>query len=389
MNSLPSQILNVVRHEKKSIRMKVKSDRQYIFIICCTFLIAVTTSCSNQRQSNKGNQVVQAKSNTQPIESGTDAVRLKYTTGVRSILEDSKGNIWFGSYNEGVCLLHNGELQYFTTENGLSDNQVRNIYEDGNGIIWFECGKGLSTYDGQQITNYKERNYDSTKQWKLSDSDLWFKGDETAGYNKLERNAGVYQFDGKTLFYRTLPVKTKPGQENLCSISTKFVRSKNGTVWFGTYGAVIGYNGSDFKIIADGSLAQNGDSISLHVRDIMEDSKGNLWIGNNGFGVLKYDGKEIINFTAQQKLKKEDTKGNSLEKVFSIGEDALGNIWFGTSESGVWRYDGNSVKNFTKKDGLDGDFIWIIYKSKTGELWFGGGPNGVYRFNGNSFERKY
>jgi ligand-binding sensor domain-containing protein len=78
-----------------------------------------------------------------------------------------------------------------------------------------------------------------------------------------------------------------------------------------------------------------------------------------------------------------------LDRVFSIGEDASGNIWFGTVESGVWRYDGNSVKNFTKKDGLDGDFIWIIYKSKSGELWFGGGPNGVYRFTGKSFERKY
>ena len=61
----------------------------------------------------------------------------------------------------------------------------------------------------------------------------------------------------------------------------------------------------------------------------------------------------------------------------------------GTVESRVWIYDGHSVKKFTKKEGLDGDFIWIIYKSKTGELWFGGGPNGVYRFNGKSFERKY
>ena len=107
--------------------MKVKLDNQNIFILCWTFLVAVTISCNNQIQSNKENQVVQAKSNTQPIESGTDAVRLKYTTGVRSILEDSKGNIWFGSYNEGVCLLHNGEFQYFTTENGLSHNQVRTL----------------------------------------------------------------------------------------------------------------------------------------------------------------------------------------------------------------------------------------------------------------------
>ena len=355
--------------------MKVKSDRQNIFILCCTFLIAVTTSCSTQSQSNKENQIVQTK---------IDTTRLKYTSGVHSILEDSKGNIWFGSGNEGVCLLHNGGLQYFTTENGLSDNQVRSIYEDKNGIIWFECGKGLSIYDGQKISIYKERNYDSTKQWKLADSDLWFKGDEAVGYNKLEGYPGVYQYDGQKLSYRSLPVIPKLGEENIYSISTNFVRSKNGTLWFGTYDAVIGYNGLDFKIIDDAYLGFSKGIRSLHVRSIMEDSKGNLWIGNNGIGVLKYDGKKVVNFTDQQKLKKEDTKGNSLERVFSIGEDASGNIWFGTVESGVWRYDGNSVKNFT---GLGSKFIWTIYKSKQGELWFGGA--GVFRFNGKSFERIY
>ena len=349
--------------------------------------MAATISCNSQSQSNKENQIVQTK---------TDSKLLKYTTGVRSILEDSKGNIWFGSDKEGVCLLQNEKFQYFTTENGLSHNQVRNIYEDKNGIIWFECGEGLSIYDGQKMAIYKERNYDSTKQWKLSDSDLWFKGDETAGYNKLEGNPGVYQYDGKNLYYRTFPIKPKLGEENGYSISTPFVKSKNGMVWFGTYGTLIGYDGKQFKIFNNDSLGLNGTTEYLHIRCIMEDSKGNLWIGNNsggstigGIGVLKYDGKEFIHFTKQHQLRKEDTKGNSLDRVFSIGEDASGNIWFGTVESGVWRYDGNSVKNLTKKDGLDGGLIWIIYKSKTGELWFGGGPNGVYRFTGKSFERKY
>ena len=235
--------------QKNTDRMKVKPDRQYIFIFCCTFLIVVTICCNNQSQSNKGNQIVQSKNNIQPVESGIDGIRLKYTTGVRSILEGSKRNIWFGSYNEGVCLLHNGGLQYFTTENGLSDNQVRNIYEDKNGVIWFECGIGLSSYDGQKITDYKQRNYNSKKQWKLTDSDLWFKGDEIAGYNKLEEYPGVYQYDGQKLSYRTFPVTPKSGDNSTYSISTPFVKGKNGVLWFGTYGAVIGYNGSDFKII--------------------------------------------------------------------------------------------------------------------------------------------
>src|SRR5690606_29740534 len=147
--------------------------------------------------------------------------------------------------------------------------------------------------------------------------------------------------------------------------------------------------GSDFKIITDEYLGLNGEN-GLHIRSFLEDSKGNLWIANNGSGVLKHDGKETINFTTQQKLKKENTKGNSLERAFSIGKDASGNIWFGTVESGVWRYDGNSVKNFTKGDGLESKHIWEIYKSKQGELWFGGAtPSGVFRFNGKFFERMY
>lgn len=367
--------------------MKIKTDGQYNLILCFTILIVAAVSCNSRSQSSKENHILQAKA---------DNELLKFTSGVRAILEDSKGNIWFGSYNEGACLLRNGKLQYFTKENGLSDNQVRNIYEDKNGIIWFECGIGISTYDGKKISVYKQRNYDSMNEWKLNYSDLWFKGDETVGYNKLEGTPGVYQYDGQKLCYRTFPVTAKSEEGSDYSISTNFVRSKNGAVWFGTYGALIGYNGEQFKMFNNDSLGFNGTTEYLHIRSIMEDSNGNLWIGNNsggstigGVGVLKYDGKKFIPFTKQQKLRKEDTNGNSLDRVFSIGEDAEGNIWFGTVGSGVWRYDGNSVKNYTKADGLDGDMTWIIYKSKTGELWFGGGPNGVYRFNGQSFERKF
>ncbi|WP_194139214.1 ligand-binding sensor domain-containing protein [Flavobacterium hungaricum] len=371
--------------------MKVKLHCQNSLIFYCTFFIAVTISCNNKRQPKEENKKVNAEKSILNLEREINPLKLKYTTGVRAILEDSKGNTWFGSFNEGVCLLHNGKFQYFTTENGLSHNQVRNIYEDKNGIIWFECGKGLSIYDGQKMSIYKERNYDSRTQWKLGDKDIWFKGDELEGYNQLEKTPGVYQYDGKKLFYRTFPVTLKSENERRFhyAISTPFFKGKNGTIWFGAYKALIGYNGSDFKIITDEYLELKEEDY-LHIRGFLEDSKGNLWIANNGSGVLRYDGKKTINFTTLQKLKKEHTKGNSLERAFSIGEDTLGNIWIGTVESGVWRYDGNSVKNFTKDDGLDSKQIWTIYKSKQGELWLGGAsPSGVYRFNGKSFERKY
>jgi hypothetical protein len=248
----------------------------------------------------------------------------------------------------------------------------------------------LSTYNGKNLTVYKERNYDAKNTRELNESDLWFKGDKIEGYSQLEKYPGAYQYDGQKLYYRLFPVTPKAGDGFKYYISTPFVKGKNGTVWFGTYGAIIGYNGSDFKILDNKYLGLNSETGSLHVRSIIQDRKGNLWIGNNGIGVLKYDGKKVIDFTAQHKLRKENTNGNSLEKVFSIGEDTLGNIWFGTVGSGVWRYDGNSVKNFTKEDGIESEHVWTIYKSKQGELWFGGAnPSGIYKFNGNSFERKY
>lgn len=360
--------------------MSIQSRCEYTIGLCCTFLIIVANSCGNQRQQSKENQAVQAV---------TDSKLLKYTTGVRSFLEDSKGNIWFGSDKEGVCLLKNGKFEYFTTESGLSHNQVRNIYEDKNGGIWFECGKGLSIYDGQKMYVYTERNYDSTTQWKLGDKDIWFKGDEIEGYKKLENSPGVYQYDGKKLSFRRFPVTPKSEDELRFhyAISTPFIKGKNGTIWFGAYKALIGYDGTDFKILNDEYLGLTKEKRGLHIRGFLEDRKGNLWMANNGSGVLVYDGNEAINFTAKHKLTKEDTKGNSLERAYSIGEDAEGNIWIGTVESGVWRYDGNAVKNFTEKDGLGGTFISAIYKSKQGALWFGG--NGVYRFNGKSFERIY
>ena len=44
--------------------MKVKSDKQNIFILCWTFLMAVTISCNSQSQSNKENQIVQSKTDS-------------------------------------------------------------------------------------------------------------------------------------------------------------------------------------------------------------------------------------------------------------------------------------------------------------------------------------
>ena len=170
-------------------------------------------------------------------------------------------------------------------------------------------------------------------------------------------------------------------------------------MWFSTYAGVFGYNGKDFTIITDETLGYDRKMNALHIRSIFEDSKGRLWLGNNGIGVLAKDGDSIINFSEQHGMHgmhHSNRKGNSeksppgtLEHVFAITEDKNGNIWFGDRDTGIWKYDGKQFENYTTKDGLINDFAISIYDDRNGELWVGTVDGSVYKFSGKTFEKQF
>jgi len=58
------------------------------------------------------------------------------------VLEDRKGNLWFGTRDSGVYYYNGESVQHFTTREGLANNGVRKIYEDKAGNIWFATGGG-------------------------------------------------------------------------------------------------------------------------------------------------------------------------------------------------------------------------------------------------------
>lgn len=325
---------------------------------------------------------------------------LKFTSGIRAIFQDSKGNYWIGSLQEGVAVYNGKSFNYFTINDGLSDNQIHSIQEDKEGVIWFNTQTGVSSYDGTRISNHTkaskenhqnvfsfQRNDSMTSDWMKSDNDLWFE----AG-NK----AGVYRHDGQRLHYLNLPPqKTLNPNDNLFAV-TDISKGKDNMIWFGTYAGVFGYNGSDFTIINDETLGYDRKIEPLHIRSILEDSKGRLWIGNNGIGVLLKEGDSIINFSNKHHLIHPNSKRNgdkspqgTLEHIFVIAEDSKGNIWFGDRDAGVWKYDGNQFENYTQKDGLSNDFALSIYVDRNNELWFGMADGSIYKFNGKTFETQF
>ena len=66
---------------------------------------------------------------------------------VRSIFQDTEGNLWVGHNDEGVsCLKPDGTIIKYTTENGLPHNSIRAICEDYNKkyLAWNCIGPLLS-----------------------------------------------------------------------------------------------------------------------------------------------------------------------------------------------------------------------------------------------------
>ena len=63
---------------------------------------------------------------------------------VLSILEDSYGNLWFGTGGGGVCKYNGETFTHFTEKEGLSNNIVYSILEDTNCNIWLSTEKGLN-----------------------------------------------------------------------------------------------------------------------------------------------------------------------------------------------------------------------------------------------------
>ena len=73
---------------------------------------------------------------------------------VRAILEDSKGNLWIGSNDEGLQKLSKDGGKIYTTKNGLPNNSIRCLLEDRNGNIWVGTASGVVyiTPEGHLIT---------------------------------------------------------------------------------------------------------------------------------------------------------------------------------------------------------------------------------------------
>lgn len=63
------------------------------------------------------------------------------------------GALWFGTRQNGLKRLRNGDLFAYSTRNGLSDDLVGSIVDDGRGNLWITSDAGLSRNSKEQLND--------------------------------------------------------------------------------------------------------------------------------------------------------------------------------------------------------------------------------------------
>ncbi len=301
---------------------------------------SIFTSCFGQEKKSTIKEHIPGKSNPTIVRNfkavavAPDFDTMLVSQYIRSIFQDSKGNMWFGTLGEGVVRympstsfdsaqraqdrsLSDGQstLTYFSNSDGFINNTVYAINEDKNGNLWFGTDKGVYKYDPTASSN-AFKNYN-----------------QKDGLNHL-------------------------------NISRKSILvDKSGTIWVGTYGGVYRYDpAADSKGEPSFSLFQQLPPID--VTGIQEDKSGNIWIASTENGVFRYDplstGKNMTIFTDKEDL------GNNY--AGGMAEDSKGNMWF-TMKNGICKFDGKTFIEFTSKDGLGGTEFWGIYIEESGIIW--------------------
>jgi ligand-binding sensor domain-containing protein len=262
----------------------------------------------------------------------TSKISLPRFSSFWDVLEDRKGNFWFGSKDSGVYYYNGKSFQHFTTKDGLASNMALHIYEDKAGNIWFEA----SRYDGKSFRNFTTKDGFPSNNIRLLLEDktgkLWFGA----------QGEDMFVYDGKTFTV----LKNTDGKtfKNVWSV----IEDKKGNYWFGDSDGLWRYDGSTFtKVSQKGAYA------------IVEDKKGNIWTtGSNGsagqyfkdgsgravWALSRYDAKSLYN---KNPTVTEIMTGQP--GLLGLLEAKDGSIWFG-SYRGVYRYDGKTITDFKNNE---------------------------------------
>lgn len=291
-------------------------------------------------------------------------------------------------------------FEHISLEHGLSQSIVRTIFQDSKGFLWFGSQDGLNKYDGYEFTVYKYDPFDSTS---LSENDIYsiyeapsepkvlWVGTGTSGLNRFDRETETFTH------FRHHPADHTRLSDNFVA---QIYEDRAGNLW-----VLTGAGGLDRLDRKTGKFAHyrhdpnNPNSLSHNQITAFHESAiepGVLWIGTPA-SLNRFDTK-AGRFT-RYRHEPDDANSLSFDGVLSIYEAPTepGILWIGTGPTdgelkggGLNRFDTKSGR-FThyrhdpkNPNSISSDIVGPVYEDKHGTLWVGtlAGLDGFNRQSG-------
>jgi signal transduction histidine kinase/ligand-binding sensor domain-containing protein len=310
---------------------------------------------------------------------------------IQCILEDSRGNLWIGTY-AGLYKINqkdNIQLSYYNNETdplSISSNRIRCLYEDSRENIWIGTEYGLNLYNGTTNSFIKFKH--SGFQGSIAGNNIWsIIEDEQERLWIGAAQAGLDVFvAGKDRLEDGYFVHIMKGSIN------SLLADRNNTLWIGMGG---GEGLSIIKLDGLESMQKVNPYHYMHSPDINESLSDNsiyclyqdrfndIWIGTYGGGVNYFTTKAKKFHNTKVITDKSKSISSNLVNSFCEEDDYL---WIGT-EMGLNRVEKATGKvtrfyhNENDPSSIGANAIYAIKKDKRGKLWIGSWNGGLSLYN--------
>ena len=301
---------------------------------------------------------------------------------VFSICRDRQNNMWAGTYFGGVNVHYYatygfGAFPQEEAHNALDGKIIRDIVEDKKGNIWFGLENsgvvGLMGKD-RSVQRMTDKTLQTAQVQGLAcdeDGNLW-----VGNYNK-----SLNFFNVKTK--ETRYFEHRPNDTNSLSFNAvnNVLVDRKGRIWAGTNsGGLNRYDKAQNIFYHYKHTDQAGSLSNDQVATLHEDQQGRIWVGTVR-GLNMYD-EQKNNFITYPLLRGDKKTLADNLYVTAIFDNQKGTIWVGTVGDGLFTLDPNTGKNeaIAPDAPLSNSTVYKILEDRGGQLWFSSN-NGLYRLN--------
>jgi signal transduction histidine kinase/ligand-binding sensor domain-containing protein len=319
---------------------------------------------------------------------------------VNSLVQGANGDLWVAT-NAGIAQLPNGILDqfdpsriaYYRLGEGGGD-KVNILYQTRDGSIWAGTTHGLYRLEHGRFAMQRAEP-SVLRIAEASNGNLFlitnhgfveWNGHGTVPHPDLAASLGVredhifnvFQDRRGTMWYATDAGIQRRGSPQIAQLQPEAIahtpafrtyEDAEGNVWIATMSGI-------YRVEGDRLV---GFSPDIHARIFFVDRDGEVWIGTNGYGLIRLKRRIVRMYTRAD--------GLATDIAMTVMPSREAGVWVGEN-CGLVNFQKGQFKTFANKaDGLANTCVWSIVRDASNDMWLGTWGGGLLRYRDGHFSQ--